>query len=200
MMRYDLINWFVREYGYSRYLEIGVDNPLACINLIKCPHKIGVDPNKGKTVEGQHYRMGSDEFFRLHHDQFRFDIVFVDGLHTAPQAHRDVIHALQMLERGGTIVMHDCWPHTESEGSGVRTQKGPWCGDVWRAWAALRATQPQLHMRVVMADHGLGVIRRGTQPLYAGPRDTWGDYVAHRDEILLPVDPEDVAALYGRGA
>ena len=42
---------------------------------------------------------------------------------------------------------------------------GHWNGGVWRAWAWLRATRPDLVMAVVDVDEGCGVIRRGSQVL-----------------------------------
>jgi SAM-dependent methyltransferase len=42
-----------------------------------------------------------------------FDVVFVDGLHEANQAYRDVMHAWHALRPGGTILMHDVNPPHE---------------------------------------------------------------------------------------
>jgi hypothetical protein len=42
-----------------------------------------------------------------------------------------------------------------------------WNGTVWKAWAKLRGTRPDLFMCVVDIDEGCGVIRRGRQTCYA---------------------------------
>ena len=65
---------------------------------------IGVDPDIGGTI-----RLTSDKFF----DEFnknKFDIIFLDGLHTYKQTKKDLINALKVLNKNGVIVLDDFIP------------------------------------------------------------------------------------------
>lgn len=176
MRRNEIINKLIKEKGYKTYLEIGVDNPNNCFNLIEAEKKIGVDPEKGGTI-----RCTSDQFFERF-DQ-KFDIIFIDGLHHDYQAEKDIENSLKSLNPGGTIVVHDLDPKSEIE-QRVPREVGIWTGNVWRAWAKLRATKRSLTMYAIDTDHGVGVIRRGRQSLYTGPYETFNDFKNNREEIL----------------
>jgi len=194
--RWQLINWFIREYGFKNYLEIGIDNPNNCHNKVTCPFKVGVDPNVGKTVPPHFFRLTSDAFFSQN-DQV-FDVIFIDGLHLADQVLRDVDNALTVLSYGGVIILHDCRPYSVAVAGESRVPGKSWYGTVWKAWARLRATRDDLEMHVIADDCGLGVIRRGRQQLYLGRYETFTDYVANQTELLSLMSPAYVPSLYGR--
>ncbi len=132
-----------------RYLEIGCDKD-ELFHAVGCRHKVGVDPVKGGTL-----RMTSDEFFAGNSD--RFDVVFIDGLHTYRQTRRDVENALACTRPGGFIGIHDLVPVDWREEHSPRLQ-GMWTGDVWKVGVELAAT-PGLDFRLVLIDHGVGLIR-----------------------------------------
>ena len=46
---------------------------------------------------------------------------------------------------------------------GIR--RGPWNGTVWRSFVKLRQTRKDLSMYTIRTDTGIGIIRRGKQPL-----------------------------------
>jgi hypothetical protein len=112
--------------------------------------KVGVDPLKGGT-----HRMSSDEFFA--ENQSRFDIIFIDGLHTYEQVRRDVINAMAALAPGGWIALHDLVPRTWEE-EHVPRVSGLWTGDVWKVAIELSKT-PAIEFRILMIDHGVGLMR-----------------------------------------
>lgn len=197
MKRHDLINWFIAAYNYGKYLEIGVDNPSNCYDRIRCLQKVGVDPNKGWTRAPVYYRMTSDNFFRENRD--RFDVVFIDGLHTSAQVMRDVENSLAVLNDNGTIIVHDCWPTNAWHAAETRAPGKPWYGTVWHAWAKLRATRVDLSMRVILDDCGLGIIRRGEQELCKRPHDCFAEWRLWRDEFCRPIKPAEVCDYYGQG-
>ncbi len=176
MRRNEVINKLIEMNGYTSYLEIGVDNPNNCFNLIQCQRKVGVDPNRGGTVKAT-----SDTFFRTNKE--KFDIGFIDGLHHAPQVIKDVENLLRVLNTGGAIVVHDICPKSELM-QRVPRETGEWTGDAWKAWAYFRATKRNLKMIAIDSDHGIGIIKRGRQTLYTGKYDTYDDYVENRKEIL----------------
>ena len=152
-----LFNTLIEKYGYSSYLEIGQGMAENNFNWIKCRIRIGVDPDPECNAA---YCLTSDEFFEL--NKSTFDLIFIDGLHQADQAFRDIINALKILNHDGTIVVHDCNPLNEAMQMVPRIQD-VWTGDVWRAWVWLRSTRDDLEMFVVDNDSGFGVIRRGIQ-------------------------------------
>jgi hypothetical protein len=184
MRRNEVINYFVEKFGYKSYLEVGVDNPNNCFNQIQVPRKVGVDPVKGGTFKGT-----SDEFFAQNKETF--DVIFIDGLHTAEQAGRDIKNALAILNLGGTIFVHDTDPTGEAEQNEERTTR-KWFGSVWKAWARLRAERTDLKMITLEMDCGIGVIRTGRQTAYKGPYETYADYVANRKKIHRFVDIESI--------
>ncbi len=157
MTRTEIINALIKKHSYKKYLEIGVRNPTHNFNAIEAEHKVGVDP--ATTAQATHC-MTSDEFFRQNSQDF--DLIFVDGLHHAEQAYKDVINGLNCLAEGGSIVVHDCKPRSYEAQLVPRVQT-VWNGDVWKAWVLLRFKRDDLTMFVVDADEGCGVIQKGEQ-------------------------------------
>jgi hypothetical protein len=160
MTRTELINALIERFGYTRYLEIGVFHPEMNLAKIQAPTRVGVDPDPDAECA---YCMASEVFFdHARMVGLRFDIVFVDGLHYADVAFRDIKFALEILARDGIIVVHDCNPQSEGAQAIPRSQK-LWNGDVWKAWVRLRAERDDLELFVVDCDEGCGVIRYGEQ-------------------------------------
>lgn len=166
MNRIELINALIKRYNYKRYLEIGIDDG-GCFNQIHCSYKDGVDPgsnddatsyggnNKFKTQVT--YPITSDEFFRDYAPSLeKYDIIFIDGLHHSDQVDKDIYNSLQYLNKGGTIVLHDCNPLTESSQIVPRIQSW-WHGDVWKSIVKFRNSS-EIGCITISDDCGLGVI------------------------------------------
>ena len=83
--------------------------------------------------------------------------MFIDGDHRHPQVKRDVDNALRRLAANGTIVMHDCLPLNADY------ESPNFCGTAWRAFLTTRERM-DLDSFVCDFDHGVGVVRRGTNP------------------------------------
>ena len=174
-----LFNSLVERFGYTTYLEIGQGKAEHNLKWIKCNIKVGVDPDPECNAS---YCITSDEFFNI--NQATFDLIFIDGLHHADQAFRDIENALNCLNKNGTIVVHDCNPADESMQVVPRRQP-VWTGDVWKAWVKLRSERNDLEMFVVDNDSGFGVIRRGLQETIDVPEDpTYRMLTAHRSDWL----------------
>lgn len=157
MKRWDIINIAIEKYGYKDYLEIGLDSGI-CRDSVNVENKTTVDPSL-VCVEPTH-RMTSDDFFRNNHN--KYDIIFIDGLHEAPQVYKDILNSLEVLKEGGMIFCHDMLPTSEA------VQKVPrvstlWTGDCWKAWAKLKGTRDDLDMFIVQDDWGVGAIKKGKQ-------------------------------------
>ena len=175
-MRWDVVQYLINLYKYQSYLEIGVDRENTWKH-ISCELKHGVDPARGGT-----HRMTSDEFFRRFYDCY--DLIFIDGLHEAPQATKDVENALRHLNKDGVIVMHDCYPRNEAEQMVPKPEKQRiWTGDVWKAFVTFRRW-PNLSMYVVDTNNGLGVIRLGKQAPLVINNPTYADFEKNKTEWL----------------
>lgn len=174
--RASIINSFIRQNGYKSYLEIGVFDG-ANFRRVQCARKVGVDPDpKSKATK----RMTSDAYFARKHE--RFDLIFVDGLHHADQAQRDMENALNCLNSGGLVLCHDVLPKSEWEQEVPRLPKARdrWTGDVWKAFMRLRA-RPDLYMYSVEDDcnTGIGIIQCGAQAPIVVPESelTYANFV-----------------------
>lgn len=173
MNRYDIINNLIQKYDYKTYLEIGVRNPDECFNLINCETKHSVDPGYENDKNQVDYPYTSDNFFKLLENKelnlsttYKWDIVFIDGLHISNQVEKDILNSLNHLSENGVIVLHDCNPPNlwmAREDYIIDGIAHGWNGTVWKSIYKLRATQPNLFVCVVDTDYGIGIVKRGKQ-------------------------------------
>jgi SAM-dependent methyltransferase len=186
MFRTDIIQTIISTQGLHSYLEIGVQNPEQNFNRIFCDFKVGVDPDPASNAT---MIMTSDEFFKMNAGSQKFDLVFIDGLHESEQVKKDIQNALDVLNPGGFVVMHDCNPSSK-EMQIVPRMQSEWTGDTWKAFMFYRRFA-ELEMFVVDTDYGCGVITKGERPVPAEklkiltPQDlTYENLVEHRKEWL----------------
>ena len=135
--------------NYSSYLEIGCDLD-ENFSKIDLKNKIGVDPKSGGT-----HRMTSDEFFLI--NKKKFDLIYIDGLHTYEQAINDIKNSIKALNNNGVIILHDCLPK-KIWNQLVPRMYGHWNGDVWKAIVEAR-TWKDFETFTLIADHGLAIIQ-----------------------------------------
>lgn len=147
--RIALVNMLCAAIDDPAYLEIGCFND-AMFSSIPARKKVGVDPQSGGTV-----RATSDDFFESNMETF--DVVFIDGLHTFDQVHKDVENSLRFLKPGGWIALHDMLPRNWLEEHVPRIH-GVWSGDVWKVAFEVIASR-DLEFIILSIDHGVGVIR-----------------------------------------
>ena len=186
MKRTDIINHLIEKNGYKKYLEIGVRNPDENLNKINVPHKDGVDP-----AGNCNYPVTSDEFFEKLDSEFKYDLIFIDGLHLDHQVEKDISNSLNHLSDNGTIVMHDCNPIKEEHQIEEYVVGTTWNGTTWKAYVKFRMTDENLSMVVVDTDHGVGIITKGKQTLY--PKSDVLDFKIldeNRKEILNLITPQ----------
>ena len=148
--RWDLIEYLINKYGYSDYLEIGCDQD-QLFSKIKIQNKVGVDPSNGGNV-----RKTSDEFFK--ENKKKFDIVFIDGLHTYDQVKKDILNSVNCLKENGIVLVHDCMPDSLSK-QAVPRYRMIWNGDVWKAIVDLRQRE-DLEIFTCEMDQGIGIIKK----------------------------------------
>ena len=200
MTRYEIINRIIQSKGYKNYLEIGVRDG-ECFKMISCQNKIGVDPNptSGDTT---HVMTSDDYFYNLSADS-KFDIIFIDGLHIDEQVDKDIENSLNHLSEGGTIVLHDCNPPTESHALEYPVfsppANGNWNGTVYLSLIKLRLYRRDLILKTVDSDWGVGILTVGeSKTLDAFPGDSinWNFFDANRDEILNLISVTDFIQTY----
>ena len=148
--RWDLIEYLINKYKYSDYLEIGCDQD-QLFSKVRIKNKTGVDP-----VSGGNIRKTSDEFFR--ENKNKFDIIFIDGLHTYNQVKKDILNSINCLKDEGIVLVHDCMPDSLSK-QAVPRYRMSWNGDVWKAIVDLRQNE-YLEIYTCKIDQGIGVIKK----------------------------------------
>ena len=148
--RWDLIEYLIKKNNYTNYLEIGCDQNQLFSKVI-IDNKIGVDP-----VSGGNIRKTSDDFFKVNND--KFDIVFIDGLHTYEQVKKDILNSVNCLNVNGIILVHDCMPDSLGK-QAVPRYKMQWNGDVWKAIVDLRQKE-NLDIYTCEMDQGIGIITK----------------------------------------
>ena len=148
--RWDLIKYLINKYNYIDYLEIGCDQD-QLFSKVDIQNKVGVDP-----VSGGNLRKTSDEFFKANNK--KFDLVFIDGLHTYEQVKKDIINSLDCLKENGVVLVHDCMPDCMSK-QAVPRYRMTWNGDVWKAIVDLRH-YGDLNIYTCEIDQGIGIIKK----------------------------------------
>lgn len=134
MLRSDLINRIIEvdHLKNPQYLEIGVHHGVT-FSRINSSNKDGVDPGQYCDCPLVNYKITSDDFFANHINK-KYDIVFIDGLHTAFQVSKDIYNTIKNINNGGWIIIDDVFPHNECEQEALDLRKsGPLTGDVWKA-------------------------------------------------------------------
>lgn len=178
MDRLGLIKFLMEKNNTKKFLEIGVHQGYI-IDNIKCEYKVGVDPNTSTRAT---VFETSDTFFS--HNNEKFDLIFIDGLHHSDQVLKDIYNSLQFLNTSGYIVCHDMNPQEEII-QRVPQETGIWTGDCWKAWVSVRSKRPDLKMFVVDIDYGCGVITFGNQELINIDCElNWSNFVANREKWL----------------
>ncbi len=178
--RIKIVQEIINLKNYRSYLEIGTFND-ELFKKINCQKKIGVDPHSGGNV-----RMTSDDFFIKNEE--KFDFIFIDGLHHYKQVKKDINNSLNILNEGGTILMHDCLPRNYYYQAVPRSQLN-WNGDTWKAFLEIRSDE-KFDTYCINADEGLGVIlkRKNRNPVKFNIKDfkkfKFNDYVENYKHYL----------------
>jgi hypothetical protein len=190
--RTDLLNFLAEKYDLQRYLEIGIQVPELNFHKIKCPSKVGVDPAitpEFKMNAGNGYnlfRLTSDDYFAISDKNGnKFDLVFIDGLHTAEQVKKDFENALKVLSPNGFIVLHDCSPLKEEHTIVPRpTERGHWNGSCYKFAAAFWGYKNRYTVDI---DNGCMVYHTQGAPMQDVPvlnNMSWSHFNTHRKELL----------------
>jgi len=169
--RYDVINFLLSATNRENiYLEIGVRNPADNFNKINAAIKCSVDPGLEFKENPVDFILTSDQFFdqiregKILNKDIRFDVIFIDGMHTAEQVDRDIQNALDFIKDDGFIVLHDCNPPTEwhareTHDYRLSPAQNAWNGTTWKAFVNWRS-RLDVYSCTVDTDWGVGIISK----------------------------------------
>lgn len=147
------INAIAEHIGARSYLEIGVSKGRT-FHAVSVPAKVGVDPKFQFEVDerqqhgAEYHEVRSDEYFTRIANEAKFDLIYLDGLHTFQQTFRDFCNSLACAHNRTVWLIDDILPidvysalpnHAEA----VRFRKqgggsgGAWHGDVFKVLFAI---------------------------------------------------------------
>lgn len=150
MDRNDVVQGVLDLFAVPHYLEIGVFEGKT-FHGVKADRKVAVDPAfqfdheaaAREHPECAYHEMPSDTYFGGVARGERFDVIYIDGLHTFEQTLRDLINALSVIGENGVIIIDDVFPDSfpaalpdYKEFRAVRKATGlkskNWMGDVYK--------------------------------------------------------------------
>jgi len=178
------------------YLEIGVFHGASLRLALPSTRAIGVDPRPsidGPLPRGfSVFAETSDAFFArpdVAAITGSIDVAFIDGLHLYEQALRDFVNLEPLMNPGGVILVHDCYPpHLESAGRTMTP--GCWAGDVWKLLFILAEHRPDLTITVSnVGPSGIGIVT-GLDPISRVLADGFDDIVADYADLPFQWWPE----------
>ncbi len=154
----------------TNYLEIGVRNPAHNFDLINATTKYSVDPGVEFAENPVDFKMTSDDFFKklstgeILSKDIKFEVIFIDGLHLAEQADKDIINAFNYLHEDGFVVLHDCNPPTEwhareNYNYNYTPARGYWNGTTWKAFLKWRCNSA-VNSCCIDTDWGVGILTK----------------------------------------
>jgi Methyltransferase domain len=181
--RDEVLQGLLALYAAPRYLEIGVFRGTTFHNL-EAPRKVAVDPAfqfdvaaaRRDNPAASYHEVPSDTYFGTIIDPGeQFDVIYLDGLHTAEQTLRDLLNALFHLAPDGIVVIDDVKPtsHLAAIPSHQRfaairkrlaSPERSWMGDVYKVVYFIDSFLQQLSWRTVAENHGQSVVWRCRRP------------------------------------
>ena len=183
MTRDAVLQGMLALFDRPRYLEIGVSHGVTFHN-VTAKKKVAVDPDFHFDVEAARKQNPSASYHAVTSDAYfgsivdpdeQFDVIYLDGLHTAEQTLRDLLNALVYLKPDGIIVIDDVKPssHLASipdrgtfakvrEFIGSRSKT--WMGDVYKVIFFVDTFLQQLSWRTVAENHGQAIVWRKRRP------------------------------------
>lgn len=150
-MATQVIHDLLSIYQNPSYLEIGVAGGTQ-FHAAPAARKVAVDPHfrfdlaeaRAANPSATYHHVSSDVYFgEIARPDDRFDVIFLDGLHTLEQTLRDFLNSTMCLKPKGVIVIDDIYPSSypaslPNQGqflqlkTALRMEGNSWMGDVYR--------------------------------------------------------------------
>lgn len=160
------VNRFLSTFENSQYLEVGVSTGRTFFDVV-ADRKVAVDPRfkfdvKKHEKEGvEFHSITSDAYFDALPIGNKFDVVFLDGLHTFEQTYRDLLNTLVHTHDGSVILIDDTVPsdvysampdHVRSRQFRQRdgSTRNGWHGDTYKVVFAIHDFAPSLCYRTLL--------------------------------------------------
>lgn len=177
--RWKVIQSLLDLFEDPTYLEVGVSKGVT-FHRVTAASAVAVDPlfdfdweaARRTHPTSAYHQVTSDEYFGsvIGPDE-KFDVIFLDGLHTYEQTLRDLLNALNHLSDRGVIVIDDVRPPTYHASlpdharslqvrAWVRGDTKDWMGDVYRLLWFIDSFCQTLTYRTVSNNHGMAVVWR----------------------------------------
>lgn len=166
------LNYLIDHLGATRYLEIGLGNG-GTFDSVDVPCKVGVDPHPWNPalagMEGVHI-LASDEYFARHWNSgMQFDLILLDGLHTAEQTYRDFVNSLRFAHSRTVWLIDDVMPNDvysaipdQAEALRQRQAAGSdnkaWHGDVYKVVWMIKTFHPNMALRTIWRNQPQAVV------------------------------------------
>lgn len=152
----DVIAVYCASVKCKLYLELGCQFANTVRKIISVNTKvIGVDV-KRQFNPGDFfffYEETTDKFFE--HFNEKPDVIFIDADHNFESVKKDFINSVKVLNKGGTIFIHDTDPNS------AHLLAPQYCEDSYKIVDWIRENYPELDVMVLPADEpGLTIVRR----------------------------------------
>lgn len=178
MERHQVIQNLLNLFDSPSYLEIGVDKGHT-FHSLEAGSKVAVDPcfsfdlaaerSNPKNENCVYHQMTSDGFFYELDTARKFDVIFIDGLHTFEQTLRDLINSINALSQKGVIIIDDVIPASYAASlpdlnrsrqfwDVTSNPDGSWMGDVYKVILFINQIVRFLDYSTVQENHGQTVV------------------------------------------
>jgi Methyltransferase domain len=197
--RTHVIQRFIDLRCYKTYLEIGYGDGKN-FEMVSVAVKHAVDP----------YVIGNSNVIAKTSDRFfeeaaavgaKYDVIFIDGLHTHEQVARDHENALRCLKTNGVILLHDVNPtlptHVRKLAEAEAAEDiGPWTGDAYKAWTQIRRAST-FWTATIVDDFGVGIVdsSRVGERVNFDPPVSFEEFEASRNRFLRPISLDEIDRL-----
>ena len=167
--KFHLMNELAHFHGYSSILEISTPTSGGTYNQLdqsrfRVRRRLSyLAPDDWTDEAPVDYRSNDLDtsacIDQIHAQGMRFDVVFIDACHEYQSTRRDLQNALNLVNSGGIIVLHDCLPDDEAKATPLRLKRS-WYGVTYKAFLDALIAHNDLWYCTVDADYGCGMIRR----------------------------------------
>lgn len=178
------------------YLEVGFGDGVV-FDSVESKDKTCCDPTPWDSVS-EKFRtnpncvlLSSDDFFAQ--NKKKFDFIFIDGHHEYDYVRRDFFNAMNVLNAGGYVMLHDCNPPNEWRCRPISefVLGEAWNGDGgYRLLMNLYVTSTEYNWVTSNEDEGCCLVWKGERTIVPLPAQDWKTFDANRKEILnlMPMD------------
>jgi len=179
ILRHQVIQTLLDLYDQPNYLEIGV-NKGDTFHSVQAHAKVAVDPKflfpaALRDPSSEYYEITSEEYFGNHATGRKFDVIYLDGLHTFEQTLRDLISSVICLKPSGVIVIDDVLPNSfhaalPDHAASVAARKHlgisdpSWMGDVFKLVFFIQTYFQLFDFSTVKENHGQLIMWRSARP------------------------------------